>query len=67
MVYLQEVMRGMEIAPKRGKHGVIKPTTLQDYKKALLNFELIDNSASRTPLREFTDYRDTFWKRKKSG
>lgn len=67
MVYLQEVMGGMEIAPKRGKHGVIKPTTLQDYEKALSNFERIDNSASRTPLHEFKGYRDTFWKRKKNG
>lgn len=66
-VFLHETMGGQTLAKEKGERGVMKKTTLEDYKQALNNFILYDSSiANHLPtLSKFTPYRFTFWKRKK--
>jgi len=66
-VFLHETMGGQTLAKEEGKLGVLKKTTLEDYKRSLSNFVLHDSSiANHLPtLSKYTPYRFTFWKRKK--
>ena len=41
-VFISAATRGKELAPKPGKHGVLKKTTLEHYKDGLKDFELTD-------------------------
>jgi len=45
-VFLQERMEGKELAIKKGKCGVLKKTTIEDYKRGLPDFKLVDTSPS---------------------
>lgn len=63
-VFLHEMMAGQRIA-QFDKHGVLKPTTIDDYKKGLTNFKLMDLSSSIFfPIRP-NPYSLSFWNRKK--
>jgi putative sugar O-methyltransferase len=66
-VFLHEFMHGKEIASKKGKSGVLKPTTLEHYSAALSNFELVDLSPSRKPAgHPLPNHSDSFWRRKRA-
>lgn len=43
-VFISAATKGKELAPKPGKHGVLKQTTLEHYKSGLKDFELTDFS-----------------------
>ncbi|MBN2190530.1 MAG: putative sugar O-methyltransferase [Candidatus Aureabacteria bacterium] len=62
-VFLREAMKGKELARKKGDHGVLKKTTLEDYKRGLTNFRLVDMSPSLWPVGKRSVYSDSFWKR----
>ena len=63
-VFLQEAMSGKEVAKRIGEHGVLRQTTLEDYKNGLKDFELLDVSPSLSPVgRRGPGYSDSFWKR----
>lgn len=62
-VFLQEQMSGKELAKKKGKHGVLKQTKLEDYKNLLTNFQLVDISPVLMPIGKMTGSSDSFWKR----
>lgn len=66
-VFLQETMQGKEVARKKGAHGVLKKTTLEDYKKGLKDFDLCDISRCLTPSGSLQNYSDSFWKRRKGS
>jgi hypothetical protein len=65
-IYLMEAMEGKEVAPTAGKHGVLKATVMDDYRRALPRFELVD---ARPPLQPDATcitsrgYADSFWRR----
>lgn len=64
-VFLHEFMEGKELARKKGQSGVLEPTTLEHYRSALSNFELVDLSPSRKPAgHRLPHHSDSFWKRK---
>ena len=64
-VFLHETMGGQTLAKENGKLGVMKKTTLEDYKQSLNNFILHDLSiANHLPtLSRFTQYRFSLWKK----
>ncbi|MFC1593017.1 putative sugar O-methyltransferase [Candidatus Omnitrophota bacterium] len=62
-VFLHEMMGGQELAKQEGKCGVIKKTTLEDYKKGLSNFQLVDISQAEGPIKTLTDHSNSFWKK----
>lgn len=62
-VYLMEAMEGKEIASKKGDHGVLKQTTIDDYKNGLANFTLRDMSPAHWPIRSRSIYSYSFWER----
>ncbi|RZL45229.1 MAG: putative sugar O-methyltransferase [Pedobacter sp.] len=65
LVFLQEEMGGKEVAHKEGKFGVLKKTTLNDYKKSLSNFELVDLAPTLMPTGgNLPKSSDSFWRRK---
>ncbi|MGZ5244540.1 MAG: putative sugar O-methyltransferase [Bacteroidia bacterium] len=66
-IFLQEEMGGKEVASKQGKFGVLKKTTLSDYKNSLPNFELIELSPTLMPKGTLPKSSDSFWKRKSNG
>src|SRR6185437_1034711 len=49
-VYLQERMDGKEQSRAAGEHGVLHPTTLDDYRRGLPNHTLVDMSPCLRPL-----------------
>jgi len=64
-VFLQQNMSGKKLAQKKGDVGVMEQTTLEDYKKGLANFELIDLSPCVRPTGDnLSGYSDSFWRRK---
>ncbi|TGN18792.1 putative sugar O-methyltransferase [Leptospira idonii] len=63
-VFLQQRMEGKETASKKGEHGVLKATTLEDYKENLSNFKLVQIEDSLTAFGTLKGYSDSFWKRK---
>lgn len=68
-VFLKEGMQGQGLARKEGTYGVVKQTTLDDYKEGLSNFELLDMSDSPTLPRIVSSYgqsHDSFWRRANS-
>jgi len=62
-VFLQELMSGTDVARKKGNHGVLRQTKLEDYKSGLTNFQLVDISPCLRPIGRLTGYSDSFWKR----
>jgi len=60
-VYLRQLMEGKIIASKKGDRGVLKQTTIEDYKKGLTNFKLRDISPTQT-ISNLT-YKNSFWER----
>ncbi len=64
-VFLQEKMvDGVQIAMEKGDIGVLKKTKLEDYKKNLTNFQILDLSPCMYPMgKQLEGYSDTFWKR----
>jgi len=63
-VFLEQAMNGKEKAGKEGKLGVLKQTTLKDYKTGLTDFDLVNLSPAISPLGNSLVYSDSFWKRK---
>ena len=64
-VFLHEFMQGKEIARRKGLAGVLKPTTLEHYRRGLSNFELVDLAPSRKPAgHPLPHHSDSFWRRK---
>jgi putative sugar O-methyltransferase len=64
-VFLHEVMHGKEVAARRGQSGVLEQTTLEHYRRALSNFELVDMTPTRKPAgNPLPHHWDSFWKRK---
>jgi putative sugar O-methyltransferase len=63
-VFLLEAMRGQHVAKSRGEAGVLKQTTLDDYKKGLKDFNLVDLSPLFVIPRVASDqdYSISFWK-----
>jgi len=64
-VYLKETMKGKEIAVSKGGRGVLAPTTIDDYRRGLTNFDLCDLSSITWPLGKRNIYSDSFWLRKR--
>jgi len=67
MAYLMENFQGLFNAPKPGKYGVIKKTTMASYVKGLSRFELVDKSPhyfQDSIVRE--NYENSFWRAKKN-
>jgi putative sugar O-methyltransferase len=64
-VFLHEFMEGKEVARRRGQSGVLEQTTLEHYRRALSNFELMDLAPSRKPAGHLLPlHSDSFWRRK---
>ena len=65
-VFLHQMMGGKEVAAKRGKHGVLRQTTLADYKKGLGSHRLVDLSEGLLPFHGVSkaSYQSSFWKHK---
>lgn len=61
-VYLQERMRGKDVSHAAGEPGVLRPTTLDDYRRGLPNHTLVDMSPSIRPLGVMRDHHDSFWR-----
>ena len=51
------------VAEGKGAYGVLKQTKLEDYKKGLPDFRLVDQSASWMSLGRLRGYSNTFWER----
>ncbi len=62
-VYLQERMDGQDLSRAVGERGVLRPTTLDDYRRGLPNHTLIDMSPCLRPLGTLPHHRDSFWRR----
>lgn len=62
-VFLQEAMAGMQVARRRGRLGVLTPTTLEHYRRGLSNFRLVHQAPSLTPFGPSSEYSDSFWDR----
>ena len=64
-VYLHQKMAGKEVAGKKGKHGVLRRTTLEDYRRGLSRYTLVDLSEGALPFRGVSEagYRASFWRR----
>jgi putative sugar O-methyltransferase len=62
-VFLQEAMGGKGVARKKGNHGVLKQSKLEDYKNGLTNFRLLDMSPCMLPIGKLSGYSDSFWER----
>lgn len=60
-VYLQERMDGKELSRAKGEPGVLRQTTLEDYRRGLPNHTLVDMSTCLRPLGTLPDHRDSFW------
>lgn len=65
-VFLHQMMGGKEIAKKKGWHGVLRQTILEDYRKGLRSHALIDLSGGLLPFHGASGeaYQGSFWKRK---
>lgn len=63
-VFLQEKMDGSPLAAKPGSKGVLKQTTMQDYRRFLPQYDLIATEPSQFPAVIDTSYRDTIWRRR---
>jgi putative sugar O-methyltransferase len=64
-VFLHEFMDGKERAKKKGHWGVLKPTVLEDYRRALSNFEMVNLAPTRKPAGQLMmHHSDSFWTRK---
>jgi putative sugar O-methyltransferase len=65
-IYLQEQMAGKETAAKSGERGVLKPVTIEDYKKNLSDYILADMSPCLMVKGRHLPpgYKDSFWIRK---
>jgi putative sugar O-methyltransferase len=64
-VFLHEFMQGQGVAGRKGASGVLEPTTLEHYRAALSNFDLIDLSPSRKPAGHLLlNHSDSFWTRR---
>jgi len=63
-VYLQQRMGGKELASEPGRIGVLKQTTLADYRRGLKSFDLVDLSESLRPLGLLAEHQDSFWRRR---
>jgi putative sugar O-methyltransferase len=64
-VFLQQRMEGKKIAPKRDEPGVLRPTTLDDYRRGLSAFDLVDLSPCLRPLGTLREHYDSFWRRRR--
>ena len=65
-VFISGSTEGKELAPKPGKHGVLKPTTLEHYKNGLKDFELT-NISKRVKVPDPTKVKTgafMFWNKK---
>jgi putative sugar O-methyltransferase len=64
-VFLHEFMEGKEIAVRKGRTGVLQPTTLEHYRQGLSSFELVDLAPSRKPAgHPLPRHSDSFWRRR---
>jgi len=65
-VYLMQKMDGKEVAPRAGAHGVLSKVTLEQYRTALADFELLDRQPARMPDGGLpgAGYEDSFWSRR---
>jgi len=61
-VFIKAVMEGKEVAREKGEHGVIRQTTIEDYKRGLSNFKLVDLSSQPFPLYKSVNYPNSFWR-----
>lgn len=63
-VYLHQMMGGKEVAPRKGRHGVLRRTTLEDYRRGLARHTLVDLSEGLLPFRRVSQgcYQASFWK-----
>jgi putative sugar O-methyltransferase len=61
-VFIKAIMEGKELTQEKGKHGVIRQTTIEDYKKGLSNFKLIDLSNQLFPFYDSRVEPNSFWK-----
>ena len=66
-VFLNEKMKGKEVAKTKGKFGVLEQTKLEHYKRGLKDFQLEDLSRTIFLPRIsslFSSFKYSFWKRK---
>ena len=62
-VFLCQLMGGKRPTSKKGNHGVLKRTKLEDYKNGLTNFKLRNMSPVLWPISKQWIYSDSFWER----
>ena len=62
-VFLREGMDGWKVTQRRGRLGVLSPTTLAHYTQGLSKFRRVDLRRSETPLGQSPDFSDSFWER----
>lgn len=68
LAYLMENFDGLFQASARGQSGVMQPTTMENYHKALMQFEMLDRSPHPFADSNFRDgYDNSFWRRRTSG
>jgi len=60
-VFLQEAMQGKEVAIRKGRHGVLRKTKLEDYAAALPNFKMMDMQPVYLPNGRLANYHNSFW------
>lgn len=68
-VFLHQMMGGKEVARRPGKHGVLRKTTLEQYKNGLAGYDLIDLSSGLLPFHGASAdaYRCSFWRLRRSA
>jgi putative sugar O-methyltransferase len=63
-VYLQELMDGQVQAKSQGLKGVLRRTTLENYRSGLTRFQMVDLSPCWTPMGIIRGCSDSFWESK---
>jgi len=64
-VYLMQAMAGQAVAPAPGQGGVIEATTIETYRSALPNHDMVDQAPAylAMPVQpQIWPYTETFWK-----
>lgn len=62
-VYLRQIMEGLHVAGNERDRGVQRPTTIEDYRRTLPSFELLELS----PDVPFPNHSESVWKRRRAA
>jgi len=62
-VFLQEKFQGKEVAIRKGRHGVLRKTVMEDYQKGLSNFRMKNIEPVYLPTGKEMNYSNSYWER----